>query len=524
LAVPELAVRLAIQLERSMMRLKLFSAGIVSAILYHMSLPPSLLPALGWVALLPFLYALESTRSTGPRAGYFLALPFGLLLSLLTFRWMLSLNEAADLTIPGIMVPAVLLWGLYLSLYPLIFVRLLIFFRRYLGGMTFLLAPVLWTLLEWVRGSGVIAFSWIHLSQSQAGHGGYLAPAGWVGGLGLGFLMVLVQSSLVALLLAKQGGRRTPLIALVSTLLLCLLAIIPGHRETGKTIRVAAIQSNISLQDKWESHYRMENLRLHRELSLEARDEGAELLVWPETAFPVSLVWDRHANVVLRETAMDLEAEIVTGFQGLGPDPGGGYIFYNAAGLLSATGALEGIYSKVHLLPFGERIPLADLLAPGLEIDLGQSNFTPGQGVRVFQSEKIPLSVFICYEMGFAGTVRRSAKQGARLLVNITNDGWFEHPLAMELHAALSAMRAAENGLPVIRSGNSGISMILDPRGREIGRLPRQIRAKLVADIPVVSRPSFYARHGHWSSPMLLGLYCLLPAGIIVRRRGATVR
>ena len=122
--------------------------------------------------------------------------------------------------------------------------------------------------------------------------------------------------------------------------------------------------------------------------------------------------------------------------------------------------------------------------------------------------------------MGFAASVREAAARGARLLVNITNDGWFEHPLAMELHAALSPMRAAENGLPVLRCGNSGVTELIDARGRRVARLPMLTEGILVEDLPQSDRPSFYARHGNWCSPLLWLLYGLLAAGFALRLGG----
>jgi apolipoprotein N-acyltransferase len=112
--------------------------------------------------------------------------------------------------------------------------------------------------------------------------------------------------------------------------------------------------------------------------------------------------------------------------------------------------------------------------------------------------------------MGFASMVRDAAAQGAELLVNISNDGWFAHPIAMELHAALSPMRAAENGVPVLRCGNNGVTEILDARGRQLGRLPANERGLLIREIRVPARPSFYARCGAWSGPLLAALYLLV--------------
>ncbi len=502
------------------MRLKLFALALLAALATHLSMPAGPAPWLGWIALLPLLVALEWLRP-GPRAGtLYLALPYGLCFGFLTFRWMFDLAPAADVTVPGIMFPAVLLWVLYLTFYPWVFIRVLIALRSRAGDWTWLLAPLIWCGLEWLKGSGVLAFTWVHLAQSQAAPGGYLAPAAWIGGLGLGFLMVAAQAGLAVLLCGGKRRRHSGLAYTGAVLLLLLLSALPSARGGGGApLKVAAIQGNISLDDKWESHFRMENLRIFRELSEDAADQGAELIVWPETAFPVNLLYDRRAERDLRSAAMDLGTDILTGFQALAPDAAGGYSYRNAAGLIRANGAIDGIYGKEHLLPFGEEIPLADLLAPGLDIDLGQSNFTRGSGVRVFRGGAVPFAVFICYEMGFAGSAREATAQGARLLVNITNDGWFDHPLAMELHAALSPMRAAECGLPVVRCGNNGITEILDARGRRLAHLPSNEEGILVQELMAGGEPSYYAKHGRWSSPLLWALYGFFAVSFGLLRR-----
>ncbi len=503
------------------MKTRLAVAGIASALLHHFALPGPGFPWLGWTALLPLLGALllwrPEARMAGRWLGWSYAIPFGLL----TFRWMTDLSAAADMTVPWLLWPGVFLWVLYLGLYPWLFVRVLAAALTRFGAPALLLAPPLWAALSWLRGSGILAFSWVHLSQSQAAPGGYLAPAAWLGGLGLGFLMVLFQVGLL-LTLIPRAGRRPGAILLACTLALLALCALPGHREGEGRVTVAALQGNVSLADKWEPSFRMENLRIYRELGEEAVAAGAELLVWPETAFPVSIFYDRGAEAALRRTAQELDVEIITGFQGLGSAAPGGYSYRNACGLISATGAFEGCYSKQRLLPFGERIPLVDFLAPGLDIDLGQSNFTSGPGVRIFEAAGLRCSPFICYEMGFASDLRRAAGGGAQLLVNISNDGWFAHPLALNLHAALSPMRAAENGVPVLRCGNNGVTEALDARGRRRGILPTDIRDMLLTEIRPTVRPSFYARHGGWSAPLLLAVYSVVVSLGLWRRSWAS--
>jgi len=500
------------------MRLRLAAAGLLSAIMFHLALPAGGSPWLGWGVLLLPLLAFDRLDVPAEALGRWLALPMGLLFGLLEFRWMHALVPASDLTLPWIMIPATLVWILYITLYFWLFFRGMGWLRGRMGRSAIWAAPPLWVLLEWVRSSGIFAFSWINLSQTQAAQGGTLTPAGWIGGLGMSFLMVFLQVSAV-----RGADRRAPDGPLARRLFAaaCLLLLamqIPATGPGDRPVRVAAAQGNVRLEDKWERDYRDENLRIFRELTERAAAEGAQLVVWPETAIPVNLLYDRNMEERLRKIARETGLSILTGLQSLEPT-GQGYRYGNALALISSNGGIEGLYRKVHLLPFGEYIPFARWLVPGLKIDLGQADFKPGPGERVFEAEGFGLAGFICYEMGFAGDTSRAARRGARLLANPTNDGWFDDPIALELHAALSPMRAAETGLPVIRCGNSGITEILDGRGRVIGRLPMGKRDLLTVDLVLPTRPSFYARTGGWLPVSLGWLYSALWLAMALRAK-----
>jgi len=494
------------------MRKRLLASGLIAALMMVLAMPGGGLPWLGWGVLILPLLAFDRLGAPAKALGRWLALPMGLLFGILEFRWMRALVPASDVTLPWIMIPAVIVWTFYLTLYFWLFFRGLAWLRDRLGRSAIWAAPPLWTLLEWVRSSGIFAFSWINLSQTQAVPGGNLAAAGWIGGLGLSFLMVFLQTAAVRGIDPKGGDRRMARVLLGAGLAALALAQIPAASAGIRPLRVAAAQGNVRLEDKWEHSYRQENLRIFSELTADAASRGARLVLWPETALPVNILYDRDMEEALRGVALETGVSVFTGFQTLEPAEDG-YRYRNAMGLVGPEGALEGVASKVHLLPFGEYIPFARWLVPGVKIDLGQADFAPGAGTRVFQGEGFRTAGFICYEMGFAGDAARAARDGAQILLNPTNDGWFAHPLALELHAALSPMRAAETGLPVLRCANSGISMVVDGTGGVIARLPRDQRDNLVADVMLPERPSFYARTGAWLPLGLWVVYSLLWLG-----------
>ncbi|MBC8365773.1 hypothetical protein H8E52_00035, partial [bacterium] len=164
------------------MRLRLLAAGLLSALMFHLALPGGGSPWLGWGVLLLPLIALDRLGAPAKAIGRYMALPMGLLFGVLEYRWMRELVPASDVTIPWIMIPAVIVWTFYITLYFWLFFRGMALLRDRLGHAAIWAAPALWVLLEWIRSSGVFAFSWMNLSQTQAAPGGTLAPAGWIGG------------------------------------------------------------------------------------------------------------------------------------------------------------------------------------------------------------------------------------------------------------------------------------------------------------------------------------------------------
>ncbi|MDP6419378.1 MAG: apolipoprotein N-acyltransferase [Candidatus Krumholzibacteria bacterium] len=496
------------------MRLRLLGLGFLSALFYHLALPPGPAPWLGWFVLIPLLAAFEFLRPATRQTLRWLALPFGLLWGTLSFFWILRPLPSSD--IPAAMMPAALLiLVLFMTtIYALAFLWILTWLRDRRGSHTLWIAPLLWVLLEWVRGSGVFAFSWIHLSQTQTTEGGFLAPAGWVGGLGLSFLMVFFQVSLIKSL--REKAARWILLAF---LLLLLIFRVPTHQDSERTVKLAALQGNVPLELKWKREFRHENFRIFTELHREAAEAGAELTLWPETAIPIPVLWPSYQahELQLREIARNSGVPIVTGVQGMEYDDKGALSYRNSMLLLGREGSFENIYSKARLLPFGESTAFLDPVLGGFHLDFGQADFKPGGGERVFEWEGLTFSPFICYEMGLSSLTTLSVRRGARLLLNSTNDGWFEGRQLLALHAALSPMRAAESGVPVLRCSNAGITMLLDSRGKRVVELPVGERAVLIAEVAIPSRPSLYARTGAWL-PQLLGVLYLLGFLLVLAR------
>ena len=295
---------------------------------------------------------------------------------------------------------------------------------------------------------------------------------------------------------------RTPLATLpaIFAAALAFLAHTAQLQVTPSGHAVRIIQPNIPQDEKWDP----DRIRAHfqRQVGYTAALPRPDLVVWPETAVPVLL---DEAGPALEAIALAANgAEVATGIQRWQDGR-----WYNALIRLDADGNLGGVYDKHHLVPFGEYIPFGRLLKQvgitALADNFGDG-FSAGPGPRVIDfgpvGKGIPL---ICYEAVFA----RDSHSGQRadFLLQVTNDAWFGTRSGPYQHLAQARMRAIEQGLPLIRSANTGISALIDPRGRVIDSLPLGESGYLDTILPAPFPPTLYARTG--DTPAMIGLIVL---------------
>ena len=386
-------------------------------------------------------------------------------------------------------------------------------------------------------------FPWVTLGYAHHTNGWMLGLASWTGVYGLGFASVLASLGLLALppvaaAVGRSGGEGAePLrgaeisgvaFALVGFALLFGALSRPGPPESGTTaqVRIAAIQGNIDQGQKWDTDAMDATLDAYAALTEEAAAAGAEIVAWPETAFPGILEFDfRRRERVLR-LARDTGVVLVVGAVGVEPDASGRRVraVFDSAFVIDGEGRILERYDKTHLVPFGEYIPLRSLIGrfvKALATGATSSDVTPGERVRAFDLElpargaepgrSIRVAVPICYELLFPDLMRRFAGDGAQVLLGITNDAWYGRTGAPHQFLAMTAMRAAESQVPLVRAANTGISAFVgdggtvrregwggspdDPHG------PTEIfeRTWIIADVPLRdpgSPGTFYVRNG----------------------------
>jgi len=360
-----------------------------------------------------------------------------------------------------------------------------------------------WVTLEWLQGHLLTGFPWMLLGYTQHRMLPILQTARIWGVYGVSFLVVLVNGSMVSLLIAGRSAWRgaiAPAMLLVAALfygLSTLSAPSPEH-----PFRVGVVQGSIPQGEKWRVDARDGTVQRYTNLTRRLAGARCDFIVLPETAFPFFFRDAENASYYATLTALAREMGVPMLVGSLEQTDGR---IYNRAFLITRAGEVVGHQDKVHLVPFGEYLPLEWIFGylEGLTRESGR--FAPGAGHRALRlpGAEIPFGVFICYESIFPEIARTYANDGAEFLVNITNDAWFGTTAAPYQHLAMGVFRAVENGLPLIRSANTGISGAVDASGRVLARTPLFEPAVLTAQVAPRRERTFYTRHGD-----LLVIFC----------------
>jgi apolipoprotein N-acyltransferase len=375
-------------------------------------------------------------------------------------------------------------------------------------------AAALWTALDQLRSFALSGFPWATLGYAQHGNPLLLALAPFTGVYGLSFVTVLGGAALARLARARRSPRSSSLAAGVA-----LATVLAAHAaglllraaeppDPTETVRVAVLQGNIPQGVKWSREWYERTLGVYEGLSRRAVAQGAELIVWPETAVPGVIDTDARHTERLAAFVRETGAVFVLGAVGLETRGGGEPPrVYDSAFLVNAQGAFTDRYDKSHLVPFGEYIPFQDWLGRFIKAiarGVAETRVTAGTGPRSVEldlprSGRLTAGVAICYELIFPDVVRRFVRDGAEMLLAITNDAWYGRTGAPYQFLAITALRSAETRVWTVRAANTGVSAIIDARGRVREQTRIFERDLLVADVPRRPAPlggSFYTRHG----------------------------
>lgn len=424
-----------------------------------------------------------------------------------TLYWLVeTMTTFGGLATPVAVLVAALLVA-YLSLFPAAFAVILARLHRALGARALLLAPAAWVTTELGRQYLWDGFPWALLGYSQVTRLPIAQVASVVGVYGLSGLLAL--TSCAAAYVAIARGRSRWFVGGGVVALVALLAVWGSARlargtllESGDPVRVAVLQGNIAQDEKWDPSLRDAITNRYIAMTRQALAQGATFILWPESSVPFYFEQDITRGSAVRRLASESHATLLVGSDQIEPvkpaaaDQELRQRYYNAAFLVKPDGSVGAVYRKMHLVPFGEYVPLKSLLFFVGPIVEAVSDFSPGTDPALLPVGDHFASTAICYEVIYPNLIRQFVLGGSELLTTITNDAWYGRSSAAYQHWDQASMRAIESGRFLARAANTGISGFVDPYGRVIARTDLFTQAIVVRDLRFLHDRTIYSRVG----------------------------
>ncbi|HVB34754.1 MAG TPA: apolipoprotein N-acyltransferase [Patescibacteria group bacterium] len=491
------------------MTLRRFALVAGSGVLLALAFPRPHWGPLAWIALAPLLIVALEARPAAAFAWGFLQ---GVIFYAVTLEWLYGffrsygqMSIAASAAVLGLLVTML---SLYTGAYAL-GVRLM---RRSGTGWALAVSPFLWVALELIRTRmPVLGFPWNLLGYAVSERLGLVQIVTLTGIYGLSFV-VAAYNALLLWAWRQRSGRKIAIWSAVTAVL--ALAIGFGSRLVPKPAgRFTAhlVQLNMRPQESfsanWEQNHAAQLDALER-MTIDAGRRAPGLVVWPEAPAPFTMQDPRFAARA-RQIARQSESDFLAGVDWWSYPPGRPVQVANSAVLLNPAGQTVFRYDKIHLVPFGEYVPWRKWLFFARNLIGGVGDFTPGTERTVGRLDGHRFGVFICYEAIFPNEVRKFADNGAGLLINISDDGWYGRSEALEQHLNMARVRAVENRRWLLRDTNTGLTAAIDPYGRIRARLPAGRPAVLTAGYDFRSDRTLYTRWGDWWAKLSLIVCCL---------------
>lgn len=502
---------------------RLFLLCLLSVVLLVCSFPKIDYSPLMWIALVPWMFAIDGKR---PRSVFGWSHLTGFLFFFGTLYWVMYVTWVGAVLL-------MLYLALFFGLFGLIY--------RYLSdqslGFKILVLSSCWVALEFIRGHFLTGFGWAALCHSQYENLLLIQIADITGMYGISFLIVAVNvlsKENLAFVLGRSSETRKDLIK-VNIVVLGILCAVYGYglwrftqAKTVESVRVAVVQGNIPQDEKWEVSNRSSTIEKYLRLSREALQGNPQLIIWPETAFPGLIEEMPGLMEQIREFVRVSKVPMLVGVVTEEMQQ-----YYNSAVLISADGEMAERYDKLHLVPFGEFLPLRKQL-PFLADFVPIDDFSSGREAKVFRlpadGKDILFSAVICFEDTLGYIVRRFAVRGAQFLVNMTNDAWFEDSKEPFMHLQSAVFHTIETRRSLVRAANTGVSCLIDPYGRVVKYLENEhgkktyVSGAAVFNVAVNSTATFYTKSGDVFT--YLCFLCILWAGYVrfARHRGSATK
>jgi len=500
----------------------MISVCIISAILLILSFPAFNIWLLAWFGFVPLFFSIENVSKS---KAFLLSYLSGIIFWSGIIYWLIHV------TLPG-----TVLLILYLALYFAIFGVIIKVYELRVTSYELLFIPSIWVLLEYIRSHLFTGFPWALLGYSQYLNLPVIQIADITGVWGVSFLVMMVNVMIWQIMkglrikgkglsVNKKWIYLLPVLCILTTLVygyyrLSPLPLNPYHSP----LKISVIQGNIPQELKWDSDAKVYILDKYSKLTQKLVTLSPDLIIWPEASSPGILGEDELVFQEIFNLSKKIRIPLLIGAVSREDEK-----YFNSALLINGNGQIVGRYDKLHLVPFGEYIPLKKIL-PFLETVVPIGDITAGGEYTVFkipnsatkigglanhfgeprslphrQAGQLPtkFSVLVCFEDLFPELSREFIKRGANFLVNITNDAWYKKTSAAYQHLQASVFRAVENRVFLVRSANTGVSGFISPDGKIISKVSDRFGRNIFIDgydtqeITILKHsPGFYTRYG----------------------------
>ena len=478
--------------------LRPWASAVLSGLLLALSFPKPGFSILAWLAFLPLFYAV---RGQSPINSFKLGFLSGFVAYVSVFYWLnIVMTKYGNLPFT-VSLALTMLLAAYLALY----VAAAICLTRFAEDISIsplISFPILWVALEYIRAHALTGFPWASLGYTQYRTLPLIQIADITSVYGVSFLIGLLNVFLFQLWRWVRGkdGATCPFIATAAAVSLLLLTLLYGfislnRDDTGKEVKVALAQGNIPQDVKWNPLFLEETVAIYERLSRKTAGTATQLIVWPESSLPFYFERESEYSGRVNSLARELDSYLIVSSPVLEYEDGKDRLL-NSAFLISSDGTTAGRSDKIHLVPFGEYVPLAKLFPFVEKMVQGIGDFSPGKTATPLSAPFGKMGLLVCFESIFPEISRDYVRNGAGLLVNITNDAWFGYSSAPYQHLSMTVFRAVENRVPLVRSANTGITAFIDSRGhvQSMTRLFRE--ALLSGNVRMGTEQSFYTTYG----------------------------
>ncbi len=491
--------------------------SVSSGVLLTLSFPKTGISWLAWIALVPLLVALRNLSS---KKGFVVGFCSGIAHYLTLLYWLAYTMKTYGHLPYYVCIPVLFLLSAYMAIYIGIFSTMLTRICATPLSCLFI-TPLLWVSLEYIRSFLFTGFPWELMGYSQFSTLPVIQIADILGVYGVSFCIALSNAVifLLYLFLTKLDWHTERVgkgLAAGSILILILISglvwsygewriqSINKQTSDAPSVRISIVQGNIDQAIKWDPAFQLASTKKYITLSLLAKAQDPDLIVWPETATPFYFLQNAGLSEMVQQGIHDTGVDFLIGSPSF-LRKGNVVEYYNSAYLVSPEGDVYGKYDKAHLVPFGEYIPFHQWL-PFLEkMVAGVGDFQPGKIGHTIPWRKYSLGVQICYEIIFPNLSRAMVNNNSAFLINITNDAWYGKSSAPYQHFSMAVFRAVENRKALIRSANTGISGFIDPSGRVTASTSLFQDAILTRSVPILHETTFYSQFGD-----LFALTCLV--------------